>query len=422
MPTVLQSAQCVQRAGRMAYSPTLPQAQSFCFLRFGAGASSLIRFMVKKTWGFLESMAAPSVSGQIAQTSKINVWSTGACSSNEACKQYSGAVDRKAPASRCNATATLPAVAPCPEQNSTCASLSTPGSSQGSCQNAWAFAGLSCSGGQSQSLCSELDPSTCPNLAGIAPTSVQWGTPPNVVCTYDLWAFTNYPSGTNAWLAAFTGTDAITQQGYQTLMNDYCSVSSLQDNFPCLGNLGECSRVFADIPNNPCLTWYNNLKNEAVSSGDPTTLDSFIAQYCGANVNSSDCACANAYLSPTYQGLINATDSVASCWYSPCSGGAAGTQFQPSSVLANQFGHSPCPQDVCAEVESFINSQGNQDNTFNQNLICGVPSGGGTGGGGISPAPSEPLDRNPLFWVGIGSVVLLLIVLLVAVLARRKGK
>src|SRR3972149_11742510 len=152
-------------------------------------------------------------------------------------------------------------------------------------------------------------------------------------------------------------------------MSSYCAQNSAAQNFQCRGNLGSCSRVFENTPNNPCLTWYNNVFQQAVSSNNPVTLDTWITQYCGANTSSGDCVCANAYNNPEYTSLITATNSVASCWYAPCSGPATQSQLQPSSVLANQFGHSPCPADVCSNVEQFINSTGAQNNPFTQQLI-----------------------------------------------------
>jgi hypothetical protein len=283
--------------------------------------------------------------------------------------------------------------------------------------------GSSCQcSGVPQYLCSSLNQASCPAMGSAQAQAVNWYQPNHVnatvglvQCDYALSDLVTSATNVSAWMQTFmagaTGAsgatplyavDSISEQGYQNLMFNYCQQSVNN----CVNGMSQCSRVFENVPNNPCSAWWNRVQSSALAGNSTAYQQStnFVNQYCSqrGNQSSPDCACYNSRQIPAYEAYENAAvvagivPSQLGCYWVPCMLKGGATTLIPSDMFP-----STCPADTCLNIIEIMGKTNISQSTIDQYVSCA--------GNGIGPAaPPGPFGIATIYWV-IGLVVLVAI-------------
>jgi hypothetical protein len=271
----------------------------------------------------------------------------------------------------------------CPQQPTTCPN------------GDWQYATGQCCGELCPSipLCSQLDPSVCPVMAGGA-ISKNWQTPnstnssgANVNCQYRVSGFTSL-SDVQTWINS-QGMDA----QYQTqIMPSFCAGASTTCPVDWATGLtmSTCNRLLSTGEDGTlCRQWQKQ---------NPTLADNAMTQYCTNAKNKFGCDCVNRGLNPGYpiaKPNFTANDA---CWWRPC-------QFPTQELVPSSLLNPVCPANTCQDASNITPQQ--QTIVSQKFISCPLPTSPvhsvaqtlGINVGSIAPAlgitPASPIARSP---------------------------
>lgn len=289
--------------------------------------------------------------------------------------------------------------------------------------NEWQVGTKTCCSGAATGtpVCSQLDTTVCPNIAGGA-ISVNWGSaPPAVDCTYNLSGFDNVED-INTYIDTFGYDENLKTK----IMPAFCTSNDSKGN-PNFLSSGEAGQM--------CTTWSNQ---------NPQLATDAMVSYCqdSDNACTDACSCLNRNSDPTYTAMKKNLSSVSDgCWYIPCavpqtvcgcdsitirSINGSSQCVETNSVLIPPCMQNPvCPVDTCSQVKNAADASGLSPGEIGEKVFC--PSG--TFQSPTTEFADTPTPPTESFWdkykwwiIGGIAVIIIIIIIIVIIVNQRKKK